>query len=308
MKNSISTRASSINRALDEVGDKWCLLIIQEVFWGINTFNDMLAATGASRGVLTDRLEWLQSVGCLRKLAPEDNPRRPVYHLTKKSIDLYDNALAALNWERKYFKTPELDDVELIHGRCGKSFHPKVICSHCRSTLEYDEVSYHAGAGACVDERAIKMRRRSSSLQTGNEHGRTLYKNLVNIIGDRWTSNVIALAYHGLKRFDEFHKELPVATNILADRLKFLVNQGVFFQQAYQRSPLRYEYHLSDKGRDMYAYFITLLQWGDKWCGNEMGDPMLLTHTPCDHKLRAIVCCDQCNEPLIGAEVSTHRP
>ena len=33
----LTTRASSINRALDQIGDKWCLLIIQEVFWGINT-------------------------------------------------------------------------------------------------------------------------------------------------------------------------------------------------------------------------------------------------------------------------------
>ena len=45
----LRTRASSINRALDEIGDKWCLLVFQEVFWGINSFNDMLAATGVSR-------------------------------------------------------------------------------------------------------------------------------------------------------------------------------------------------------------------------------------------------------------------
>ena len=38
------TRASSINRALDQIGDKWCLLIIQEVLWGINSFNDMMNA------------------------------------------------------------------------------------------------------------------------------------------------------------------------------------------------------------------------------------------------------------------------
>ena len=38
-----TTRASSINRALDQIGDKWCLLIIQEVLWGINSFNDMMS-------------------------------------------------------------------------------------------------------------------------------------------------------------------------------------------------------------------------------------------------------------------------
>ena len=44
------TRASSVNRALDQIGDKWCLLILQEVFWGINSFSEMLSATGVSRG------------------------------------------------------------------------------------------------------------------------------------------------------------------------------------------------------------------------------------------------------------------
>jgi len=61
------TRASSINRALDQIGDKWCLLILQEVFWGINTFNEMLAATGVSKGVLSERLKWLQSIDCLTR-------------------------------------------------------------------------------------------------------------------------------------------------------------------------------------------------------------------------------------------------
>ncbi len=308
MKKSISTRANSISRALDEIGDKWCVLIIQEIFWGINTFNDMLAATGASRGVLTDRLAWLQSANCIKKLAPKDNPRRPAYHLTKKSIDLYYNALMALNWERKYFQTTELDDVELIHEICGKSFEPKLICSHCRELLVFDAVSYSDGPGAGLDERTIKVRRRASSLETDNEKGRTLYKNLVNITGDRWTANVIALAYLGIKRFDDFHRELPVATNILTDRLKFLVNQGVFFRQAYQRSPLRYEYHLTDKGRDMYSYFITLLQWGDKWYSKGAGVPMILKHIPCGRELVAIVCCDQCEDTLQGSQVKTHRP
>ena len=56
------TRASSINRALDQIGDKWCLLIIQEVFWGINTFSEMRITIGASNGVLADRLKWLVSI------------------------------------------------------------------------------------------------------------------------------------------------------------------------------------------------------------------------------------------------------
>ena len=73
---SIETRASSINRALDQIGDMWTILILQEIFWGINTFGDMLAATGASRGILSNRLEWLQQIECLKK-APSPDARVP---------------------------------------------------------------------------------------------------------------------------------------------------------------------------------------------------------------------------------------
>jgi len=67
MTQSMETRASSINRALDQIGDKWSLLIIGDVLWGINTFSELLAATGMSRGVLADRLKWLEKVDCLQK-------------------------------------------------------------------------------------------------------------------------------------------------------------------------------------------------------------------------------------------------
>ena len=84
---------------------------------------------------------------------------------------------------------------------------------------------------------------------------RSLYKNLINIVGDRWTSNLIALTYHGLTRFDQFHRELPVATNILSDRLRFLVEKGVLEQMAYQQRPLRYEYHLTARAGDYFPGF-----------------------------------------------------
>ena len=73
------TRASSINRALDEIGDKWCLLIIQEVFWGINSFNEMMTAMGVSKGVLSNRLKWLQSIDCLSKRTDDNGGKRMRY-------------------------------------------------------------------------------------------------------------------------------------------------------------------------------------------------------------------------------------
>ncbi|MFN2329327.1 MAG: winged helix-turn-helix transcriptional regulator [Chromatocurvus sp.] len=299
MNTTLSTRANSINRALDEIGDKWCLLIIQEVFWGINTFSGMLAATGASRGVLSDRLKWLQQVGCLRKALPTEGKRGGSYHLTRKSIDLYDSAMMAIEWERRYYRKPSLDAVKLVHNRCGMAFSPRMQCRGCEQTVDGRDVSYRAGPGATIDEREKKVRRRSSISIDDVPSERSVYRNLINIVGDRWTANLISLAFHGHHRFEAFHRELPVATNILSDRLRLLEQEGVFGSRAYQQRPRRFEYYLTEKGWDLFPYFVTLLQWGDKWCDSQGdGPPILLHHDSCGRPLRGDVVCSQCGEVL----------
>lgn len=301
--NKLLTRASSINRALDQVGDKWCLLILQEVFWGINSFNEMMGAMGISRGVLSDRLKWLQSIDCLRKEPDGKGGKRMRYHLTRKSVELYDSAVMAIAWERQYFTTPELDVVDLVHRKCGQVFTPQLRCRNCSEEIRLEDVSYRPGPGATRDERDMKVRRRSSISVKDVPSSRSLYRNLINLVGDRWTANLIALSFHGLTRFDQFHQELPVATNILTDRLKFLVEEGVFAQHAYQQRPPRYEYRLTEKGRDLYPWFLTLLQWGDKWCDSDGGGkPMRLTHDSCGRALRGQVRCGAC-----GGQIKAHE-
>jgi DNA-binding HxlR family transcriptional regulator len=304
MSDGFTTRASSINRALDQIGDKWCLLIIQEVLWGINSFNEMMEAMGVSRGVLSNRLKWLQQIDCLRREEDTAGSRRPRYHLTSKSVDLYDSALMAIAWERAWYQTPELDRVELVHLNCGTAFSPEMRCADCDELVCADDAGYSPGPGATRDLREKKVRRRSSISIGEIPSKRALYKNLINVVGDRWTSNVIALSYHGFTRFDQFHQELPVATNILSDRLKFLVEEGIFEQVAYQQRPQRFEYHLTDKGKGLFPWFLTLLQWGDRWCDPEgLGQPMVVTHRPCGNPLRAEVRCDQCGGVLRAHEV-----
>jgi DNA-binding HxlR family transcriptional regulator len=79
------------------------LIILQEILWGVRTFGGLLKASGMSKGVLSDRLKWLQDIDCLNKITPADNPRRPTYHLTKKSTEIYPVALMATAWENRFF-------------------------------------------------------------------------------------------------------------------------------------------------------------------------------------------------------------
>jgi DNA-binding HxlR family transcriptional regulator len=87
----------------------------------------------------------------------------------------------------------------------------------------------------------------------------------LEVLGERWTLLIIRDAFLGLRRFEEFQKSLGVARNILAARLARLVDAGILEQVRYSAQPERYEYRLTEKGRDLSIALSGLRQWGDKY-------------------------------------------
>lgn len=83
-------------------------------------------------------------------------------------------------------------------------------------------------------------------------------------IGEWWSLLIIRDAFRGLKRFDEFQKSLGIAPNILTRRLNDLVDSGILERQNYGESTKRYEYVLSQQGKDLYPLIVAMFTWGDK--------------------------------------------
>ena len=87
----------------------------------------------------------------------------------------------------------------------------------------------------------------------------------VGVFGDSWTLLIVRDGLQGLTRFDEFQRSLNIARNTLSDRLGKLVDAGVMTKRFYQDNPPRYEYLLTDMGRDFFPVLAAMLSWGDKW-------------------------------------------
>src|SRR6201990_2529779 len=83
-------------------------------------------------------------------------------------------------------------------------------------------------------------------------------------VGEWWNILIIRDAVYGLKRFDEFQKSLDIAPNMLTRRLNGLVKDGILERQRYSDKPPRYEYVLTEKGRDFRPVLLALLAWGNK--------------------------------------------
>ena len=126
-----------------------------------------------------------------------------------------------------------------------------------------------------------------------------------DIMGDWWTPLVLREAFYGVRRFEDFQSGLGIGRNVLAQRLKRLVDEGLFEKRQYHEKPARYEYVLTDKGRELWPVLAALMSWGDKWLDGGRGAPVVLHHTECDHEMSAAVVCSHCGEELDVRHVRT---
>lgn len=122
------------------------------------------------------------------------------------------------------------------------------------------------------------------------------------LVADPWTLLVLRDLFLGVTRFEQFRRDLGVATNVLTDRLDRIVEAGLVDREPYQDHPVRHEYRLTESGTDLYGALAALLAWGDQHLAPD-GPPMLLHHTTCDHATTPVVACHHCGTALTAADV-----
>lgn len=84
-------------------------------------------------------------------------------------------------------------------------------------------------------------------------------------IGDRWSLLIVWSAGAGVSRFDDFHRDLNVARNILSARLRRLVDLGILEKRPVREGARRKEYALTRKGLDLRNALQSLREWGSAW-------------------------------------------
>jgi DNA-binding HxlR family transcriptional regulator len=84
-------------------------------------------------------------------------------------------------------------------------------------------------------------------------------------------------AFYGISRFDEFEKSLRIAPTMLTRRLADLVDGGLLERRRYCDRPPRYEYELTERGRDFWPVLVALLQWGNKHLAPEGASVVLVS-------------------------------
>lgn len=121
----------------------------------------------------------------------------------------------------------------------------------------------------------------------------------LEVVGDTSVLLVMQAAWLGVRRFDEFQARTGLLKTLLSDRLKRLVAAGVFEKTPYCQRPLRHEYRLTAKGRDLYGTALMMLRWERRWARHRAPLQVGLRHSVCGQAFEALPTCGSC-----GGEIS----
>ena len=91
----------------------------------------------------------------------------------------------------------------------------------------------------------------------------------LSVVGEHWTMLIIRDVFFGLRRFDQFQKDLGIARNVLSQRLKKLVDEDILEKTTTDGS--HPEYRLTEKGLALQPILLSMTHWGDEYMPNPKG-------------------------------------
>jgi DNA-binding HxlR family transcriptional regulator len=262
----------------------------EAVLYDARRFSDFLTGTGASRSTLNARLAALVAAGLLSRQSAGYVP-------TAMAEDFLDCLLVTMRWGDRWLWSPDAPPQRLVHVGHNHDARAGLLCGQCGAPLCADDVA----AVRSPSDTANPPLRQSATRQPAPDiiqRGRPCsIARALTVFGDRWTGLIIRECFFGTKRFDDFERRLGIAPNILSNRMRRLVNAGFLRRVPYQDWPVRYEYELTEQGRDFYHMPLSLMAWGRRWLGHSRADATL-THVPCGRPAEPVLGCLTCTEPM----------
>lgn len=125
----------------------------------------------------------------------------------------------------------------------------------------------HSGRGALVDDSAM------DDVQSDDDGEPApfcpAFHHAVELIGRRWSGAIIRAMLVGRDRFSEIAAAIPgLSDRLLSERLKELELAGIVARSVIPETPVRIEYHLTDKGDALAEVFAAISAWADRFPGD----------------------------------------
>ncbi len=146
----------SIAGALEHIGDRWAFLLIRDLSFGLNKFEDLRSSTGIPAATLASRLKHLVSSGIVERVPYSERPPRLEYQLTPKGRDLWKVSVALREWGDRWdasgFGEPS---VEMVDRATGHAVILSLVDAETGERVPINRVTLRPGPGADDQVRRI---------------------------------------------------------------------------------------------------------------------------------------------------------
>ncbi|GKW16743.1 helix-turn-helix transcriptional regulator [Pectobacterium actinidiae] len=129
----------------------------------------------------------------------------------------------------------------------------------------------------------------------------------LDVVGDRWALLIIRDAFDNRRRFGDFQRSLGVAKNILTDRLRTLVDEGILSVQPVSESSAYQEYILTPKGEQLFPLVVALRQWGEQQLFAEGESHSLLLDKHTGQPLQTMLPRSAQGQRLVGQDTFVQK-
>ena len=127
-----------LEAALERVGDRWSLLLVEALLDGGRRFNELAEALPAiAPNILTDRLRRLERERIVVATPYQQRPPRMSYALTGDGRELASALRLLADWGARRSERPE----PLHHELCGTSLETRWWCPTCSVTVDDPEAT-----------------------------------------------------------------------------------------------------------------------------------------------------------------------
>ncbi|OQD54107.1 transcriptional regulator [Streptomyces phaeoluteigriseus] len=125
------------------------------------------------------------------------------------------------------------------------------------------------------------------------------------LVGEKYSLLVLREVCLGNGRFDQLVRNIGAPRDILATRLRRLVDAGILTKRVYSERPQRFEYRPTQAGLELEPVLLTLMAWGDRHLRPDDDRPMVVEHI-CGNEMLPVVTCAACGAPVHHEDLAAH--
>jgi DNA-binding HxlR family transcriptional regulator len=139
----------SIAGALEMIGDRWSLLVIRDLSFGLRRYEELQASTGIPAATLAARLKHLEAKGIIERVRYQKRPPRDEYVLTEKGRDLGKVGIALREWGDRWDATGfGQPSIELVDRKTGRPVELALVDAETGKAVPRERIEFRAGPGA----------------------------------------------------------------------------------------------------------------------------------------------------------------